>query len=435
MTPYYTTPESFRGKIAKQSDQYSLAMTYYHLRTGQVLFGGGLEQVMCSHLMEQPNLAALLPAEQAVVARALSKEPEQRWPSCEAFVAELRGQIMGLSELPKSVDNSKAIISPRKDAILVMAVFLCAAVCGVMAIGLFSRNATGTKPMEPKSTGLTPTKSLTGQEPARLTAPFSQKDAKEAQTAWAKYLGREVEEEIDLGGGVILELVLIPPGTFTMGSPDGEKEHSADEVAHTVAITRPFYLGKYTVTQQQYEKIVGKNPSSVKVDDPSQFPVETVSWDDAETFCKKVTWGKSTLALPREAEWEYACRAGTQTPFHFGEENNGNECNCNGNYPFGTENKGPRLGQTREVRAYAANGFGLYQMHGNVDQWCADYYGPYWGMSEKDPVQLKSRDTRRVLRGGSWYDNSRYCRAAHRYAYDPSFLSGGVGFRVCARLN
>ncbi len=126
MTPYYTTPESFRGKVARQSDQYSLAMTYYHLRTGRVLFGGGLEQVMCSHLMDEPNLAALLPAEGAVVARALSKEPEKRWPNSVTFVTELQkahalqdilsGKTLTLPAVPEPIRGGKTILAPRKNA-------------------------------------------------------------------------------------------------------------------------------------------------------------------------------------------------------------------------------------------------------------------------------------------------------------------------------
>jgi formylglycine-generating enzyme required for sulfatase activity len=284
--------------------------------------------------------------------------------------------------------------------------------------------------------------------PALLKAPFTEKEAKAAQEAWAKHLGRKVEEEVDLGGGVKLVLVLIPPGTFTMGSPTEEKERKADEVAHTVTITKPFCLGKYAVTQEQYEKVVGKNPSWFKADgggkdkikglDTMQFPIEQVVWEDADGFCqaagKKVSWGK--LVLPSEAQWEYSCRAGTATPFHFGDENDGNRSNCDEGGFYLTVKRGPYLGRPCEVRAYTPNGFGLYQMHGNVLQWCADFYGPYEGLNKEDPVQLKKgAENRRVFRGGSWGHDVWDCRAAQRDSFVPGPGCYFNGFRVCVRLN
>jgi formylglycine-generating enzyme required for sulfatase activity len=296
------------------------------------------------------------------------------------------------------------------------------------------------------------------EAPPLLKAPFTENEAKEAQDAWAKHLGRKVEEEVDLGGGVKLVLLLIPPGMYTMGSPKDEKDRNVykeiinedfdAEKQHTVTITKPFYLGKYAVTQEQYEKVVGRNPSWFKADgdgkakvkdlDTLQFPVETVSWEDADGFCqkagKKLVWGK--LVLPSEAQWEYACRAGTQTPFHFGDVNNGNKANCCGDAPYGTKKKGPYLERTCEVRAYTANAFGLYQMHGNVYQWCADYYGPYEGLPEKDPLQLnEGKGKRRVFRGGSWVYDCRHCRAATRFRSDSGDAGFNVGFRVCVRLD
>jgi formylglycine-generating enzyme required for sulfatase activity len=234
---------------------------------------------------------------------------------------------------------------------------------------------------------------------------------------------------------VKLVLVLIPPGTFTMGSP--KEEGMANEVPHKVTITKPFYMGKYAVTQEQYTKVVGTNPScyqphgrggdNVKGLDASQFPVETVTWGDATWFCdnaKKPAWGQ--WLLPSEAQWEYACRAGTETPFHFGKELNGNQANCNGATPYGTKQKGPGLNRTCAVRSYKPNSFGLYQMHGNVEQWCADYYDDNYYLIS--PVNDPFNDTKgnnmkcapymsdfgpcHVVRGGSWFHDAWRCRAA-----------------------
>ncbi len=294
---------------------------------------------------------------------------------------------------------------------------------------------------------------VAGKEPARLTAPFTAQQAKEAQVAWAKYLGRQIEEEIDLGNGVQLVVVLIPPGTFRMGSPITEPERNFSdkevdaEKLHDVTITRPFYLGKYPVTQQQYEQVRGEHQNycqvggggadKVKNLDTKQFPVDSVTWEDADKFCQ--TAGKMMI-LPSEAQWEYACRAGTTTPFWFGDVLNGDQCNCNGNAPYGTNTKGEFLDRPCSVGGdkiqYKPNAFGLYDMHGNVSQWCMDYYGPYDELNKDDPRATEQKyKNLRVLRGGSWYDNARFCRAACRFRDEPAFRSGGLGFRVCVRLD
>src|SRR5581483_2973511 len=194
---------------------------------------------------------------------------------------------------------------------------------------------------------------------------------------------------VDLGGDVKMEFVLIPKGKFTMGSPKDQTGHRKDEVQHEVEISKPFYMAKHLVTQEQYEAIIGKNPSSfcnggtgshkVKDLDTKQFPVEMVSWDDAQAFCKKLAEKdkqKRKFRLPTEAEWEYTCRAGTTTPFSFGSKLNGKEANCNGEKPpYGTNARGPNKGRTTKVGDYGANPWGLCDMHGNVWEWCEDYYG------------------------------------------------------------
>jgi formylglycine-generating enzyme required for sulfatase activity len=286
------------------------------------------------------------------------------------------------------------------------------------------------------------------QKPPLLQAPFSERAAKDSQRAWAAYLGKKVEEELDLGGGVTMRFILIPPGTFTMGAPEEEKGRYDDEAAHEVTITRPFYLGKYPVTQEQYERLTGENPSwfsatgegkaAVEGMDTKQFPVERVSWEDATTFCRKLAQRTGRQArLPSEAEWEYACRAGTTTPFHFGKALNGTQANCDGNYPYGTEEKGPYLGRPCPVKSYDPNAFGLYGMHGNVWQWCQDRYAKSCAdLGSVDPVRVNaSSDTARVLRGGSWHYHPRGCRAADRRRGAPAYRSYDAGFRVAFRLD
>ena len=291
--------------------------------------------------------------------------------------------------------------------------------------------------------------------PAALNAPFTEQEAKAAQAAWAKYLGRKVEEEIDLGGGVKLIIVLVPSGTFKMGSPADEKERNYfekdfdAEKLHDVEISKPFYLAKYPVTQEQYEAIIGKNPSRFQAGEggadkvnglsTKQFPVERVSWDEAQTFCKKLKYKdrqSRKFRLPSEAEWEYACRAGTTTPFYFGSELNGKKANCNGNYPYETAT-GPYKDRTTKVGEYGENKWGLCDMHGNVWQWCEDYYGPYNDdLKAIDPLRsVKYSKECRVLRGGSWSQVAEYCRAACRFYYEPETRDRLVGFRVCVRVD
>jgi formylglycine-generating enzyme required for sulfatase activity len=282
-------------------------------------------------------------------------------------------------------------------------------------------------------------------EPAR--APFNAPKAKALQQAWARYLGRKVEETVDLGAGVTMDFVLIPPATFTMGSPTDEKAREYDEVSHAVTITKPFFLGKYHLTQEQYQCLTGSNPSyfaaggegkiSVVGQDTRRFPVEQVSWEDAMAYCD--TLGRKIsrpVRLPSEAEWEYACRAGTTTPFHFGTALNGAQANCYGDSPYGTSEKGPYLKRTCRVGSYEPNAFGLYDMHGNVWQWCQDWYGSYDGLPARDPLRVdKGAEGARVLRGGSWFSEAWRCRAARRRGYAPALRYNFVGFRVAFRLD
>ncbi len=240
---------------------------------------------------------------------------------------------------------------------------------------------------------------------------------------------------LDIGGGETMEFVRIPKGSFLMGAPDGEKEASSDEKPQRrVEISRDYYLGKYEVTQAQYKAVTGADPSKFK---GGRLPVEMVSWDDATAFCSTLSSRvKRTVELPTEAEWEYACRAGTTTPFHFGSKLNGDLANHAGNFPYGTE-KGAYKQKTLEVGSYPANPWGLHDMHGNVWEWCRDYYGLYDKLeSLKDPFQsTKQSNNRRVLRGGSWNVGAGNCRAAKRDNDTPDDRYYGSGFRVCFRLD
>jgi formylglycine-generating enzyme required for sulfatase activity len=246
----------------------------------------------------------------------------------------------------------------------------------------------------------------------------------------AMHLGPALELTLDLGGGVAMKLVLIRAGEFMMGSPAGEPQRGSDEgPQHRVRITRAFYMGATEVTQAQYEAVTGTNASIFKGADN---PVETVSWNDAAEFCRRLSAKAGmTVRLPTEAEWEYACRAGTTTPFYFGDTISTDQANYDGNYVYGAGRKGVYRQRTTPVGSFPPNAWGLYDMHGNVWEWCQDWYGnSYYASSPMEDPQGPPSAENHVLRGGSWYGNPRGCRSAYRYGHGPSDRDSYVGFRV-----
>jgi formylglycine-generating enzyme required for sulfatase activity len=225
---------------------------------------------------------------------------------------------------------------------------------------------------------------------------------------------------VDLGGGVKMELILVPAGSFMMGDLKGD---SVEKPVHKVTITKPFFLAKYEVTQEQWEAVMGKPPSHSK---GPQNPVESLSWDACQTFLTKLNekcGGTGSFSLPTEAQWEYACRAGTTTRYSFGDDTKllGDHAwhfgNCKETHPVGQKKP---------------NAWGLYDMHGNVWEWCADWFGgDYYGKSPADDPIGPASGTSRVVRGGSWKrDSSDLFRCADRGRVEPGDRNDRVGFRV-----
>jgi formylglycine-generating enzyme required for sulfatase activity len=238
----------------------------------------------------------------------------------------------------------------------------------------------------------------------------------------------------DLGNGIKLEMIAIPGGTFLMGSPDNEAERSRNESPQHQVTVPSFFMAKYQLTQAQYQAIMGVNLSAFKGDNR---PVENVSWDDAVAFCQKLIQKTgNNYRLPSEAEWEYACRAGTKTPFYFGDNITTDLVNYDGNYPYKSAAKGKYREQTTDVGTFPPNAFGLYDMHGNVWEWCEDD----WHRNYKNaPIDgsawnsLSSRGTKRI-RGGSWRDGASICRAACRNGVSDGYRRHDFGFRVVSLL-
>ncbi|MHC5735972.1 SUMF1/EgtB/PvdO family nonheme iron enzyme [Nostoc sp.] len=236
----------------------------------------------------------------------------------------------------------------------------------------------------------------------------------------------------DLGNGITLTMVQIPGGTFMMGSPEGEAERDKDESPQHQVKVPGFFMGKYEITQAQYQAIMDNNPSKFKGE---KRPVEQVSWDDAVEFCKKLSQKRGkTYRLPSEAEWEYACRAGTKTPFYFGETITTDLVNYNGRYPYGSAPKGEYREQTTDVGKFPPNFFGLYDMHGNVWEWCQDeYHDNYQGAPKDGSPWLTGKDNNmKLLRGGSWIYGATDCRSALRFTFPRADRRVVVGFRVVA---
>jgi len=240
-----------------------------------------------------------------------------------------------------------------------------------------------------------------------LVAPFTEAKAKEIQKQVAKALAKEVEEKEDLGKEVKIDLVLIPAGKFMMG------ESGKD---HEVTITQSFYMAKYEITQEQWESVMGSNPSTKTKG--AKLPVTDVSWADCQDFIKKLNdKTKGGYRLPTEAEWEYACRAGTKTAYSFGDVISKADANYDGE-------------TIKPVGNYKPNAFGLYDMHGNVWEWCNDWFGDYDLKDNKDP-QGVSKGERKVVRGGSFFLNESFSRSSTRGDGDaPTIRNNYDGLRL-----
>ncbi|WP_181244079.1 bifunctional serine/threonine-protein kinase/formylglycine-generating enzyme family protein, partial [Chamaesiphon polymorphus] len=380
-SPEYVAPEQARGKPAFASDIYSLGVTCIFLLT-QVspfdLFDVSEDAwVWRDYLVDNPVDESLGKVLDKMIANALS----QRYQSASEVMAALADnrQIV--------LDRVRSDLSINVDR------------QSVISSGSIARQSP---------------KQLQPDRNQHLLQPFGFETAKlvNGKTLWGtpkltvkKSQGIANRFFQDLGGGVKLQMVSIPAGTFLMGAP-GLEEGSSDYQRPQHRVNVPsFYMGKYPVTQAQYEAIMGDRPSYFQGGDR---PVETVSWHDAVEFCQKLSQlTRQLYRLPSEAEWEYAARAGTTTAFCFGETLSPEVANYSQQ-------------ETTVVGAFPANNYGLYDMHGNISEWCADkYHGNYTG----------------APRGGSWSSKMRYCRSAARIYYTPDYRCAYFGFRVVCESN
>jgi formylglycine-generating enzyme required for sulfatase activity len=372
MTPAYAAPEFFHGQATKWSDQYGFAITYCQLLANQMPFEGNGAQIMAGHLTQPPNLTMLPPMDRPIVGRALAKQPTQRWANCQEFVNRLltvSGTASGVMEFMPMMSTVPAV-----------------------------------QQSSPTSTHMPPSEVVRN--------------------------------------AINMRLILIPPGNFMMGASQGEYGSQLGESPqHEVEINRPFYLGMFPVLQREFDAVMGasENRSYYRQSDAGDYPVEKVSWPQAVDFCKRLSALPEEKAagryyrLPTEAEWEYACRAGTDTPFHFGTGLSSLQANFDGNFPYGDGQPGPNLGNTSKAGSYPPNPFGLYDMHGNVLEWCQDWFHPfYYESSPKADPQgpHNSPENRRVLRGGHFASRGDECRSSARHRSSPTGRYRNHGFRV-----
>ncbi|MEA5554527.1 bifunctional serine/threonine-protein kinase/formylglycine-generating enzyme family protein [Anabaena cylindrica UHCC 0172] len=259
--------------------------------------------------------------------------------------------------------------------------------------------------------------------------------AEDIATIEAKVLALQKRE--NLGKGVMLEMLAIPGGEFLMGSPENEPERSNSESPQHNVTIQPFLMGKFPVTQVQWSTVATLPKVNIELNpDPSHFkgvnrPVDRVSWHDALEFCARLTLktGKN-YRLPNEAEWEYACRAGTTTPFYFGTTMTTDLANYKGSHTYGLGLKGKYREQTTDVGIFAPNAFGLYDMHGLVWEWCEDTWHENYNEAPTDGSAWVGGDDYRLLRGGSWTSNPGYCRSANRFRLMSGSKYNSLSFRV-----
>jgi formylglycine-generating enzyme required for sulfatase activity/predicted Ser/Thr protein kinase len=453
-TPAYMPPEQFsggEGAVGTAWDVYSLGVIFYELLTGRLPFEGPPVAVIGQVLTrEPPPPSKLRPgldlALEAICLKAMARDPRQRHASMAELAAELKAALRAVPEVvPLPPADAETSGGPARE----------------------------TRPPAPETVPVAaraPHRSRRAEEPAPPRSAARATRPGKHPLAWlvagllfglllavVVYLSTGTSTlqntPTEISNSLGMSLVRIAGGRLWMGSPEDEEDRHEDEgPRHEVVISRTFFLGKHEVTQEQYRRVMGTNPSwfsaggegqaAVVNVDTDNFPVENVSWEDAAAFCRRLSELPAEqkagrhYALPTEAEWEYACRAGTTTPFFFGSVLNGELANCDGDRPYRTDRKGPYLGRPAAVGRSQANAWGLCDMHGNVREWCADWYDPgYYGSGDRKDPHGPDHGTERVLRGGAWSSGAASCRSACRRHAATSVHDQSTGFRVCLRLD
>jgi formylglycine-generating enzyme required for sulfatase activity/serine/threonine protein kinase len=490
-TPGYMAPEQAQDakSAGKPADVFSMGATLYALLRGRPPFTGETSMAVLSNTIREPHvpISEFRPdvslALAAIVERCLAKEPGRRYPDGEALVAALRkcrdqydatqappatgettilsakrtrGRATGIRRRTARIERQPAPAPAAESTVtasplgrgISSTVYQPEPAPAPSADG--RATAPAPAPVVSADTTFPPLSAGQIPKPRVYTGwPYDEREARRRRAEAARDLGLPEELCLPLPKGLALDLTLVPAGEFLMGSPQSEDCREKDEFPHYVRLTRPFYVGLHLVTQAQWHAITGINFSRFKNEpDSAARPVERVSWNDIhEKFLPALNplaapgW---RFRLPTEAEWEYVCRAGTETPFHFGLAVSVAKINCKEDRTSGHHWKwiyshdlvgGPKEKQeTTPVGAYPPNAWGLSDTHGNVWEWCEDGYSVAFCQNPQavDPVNADG-SAGRVLRGGAWNYSARYCRAACRYHSAPDVRNFNFGFRlVCA---
>jgi formylglycine-generating enzyme required for sulfatase activity/predicted Ser/Thr protein kinase len=435
-TPNYMSPEQADGHadLDFRSDMYSLGATLYHMITGKMPFQGSslmatLRKQATENLPDPRQYAPDIPEGIVVLLEImLAKNPNQRhanWAELQADVQRvLEGQIpcrarpeTGKTMLVRLSENAEVAVKPASE------------IRSRLKPPLVAWAATGTLAAVLLGLGIwamaNPVMSLLDN----IRAEHSSDPGGTPPVGPGNNFPPAKTVQVDLGAGATLDLVWVQSGEFAMGSPANEECRQANETRHKVTITKGYWMGKCEVTQAQWERVVGTNANAAR-QPKRDLPVVQVSWEDCQEFLKKLNTladnqnskpGRGAFRLPTEAEWEYACRAGSQAAFTL--ENAEATLDRVGWYGGNAGGAAHAVGQKQ------ANAWGLYDMQGNVWEWCQDWYEDYPGGDAKNPAG-PAAGAERILRGGSWRNNSERCRSAYRYAYDPTDRNNHVGFRV-----
>lgn len=477
-TVRYASPEQCGGDtVDAKSDLYSLGVVFYEVLTGGLPY----ESKTSARLVREKILGKIRPLEQVrpdlapeileIVRRLLQTTPEERLSSARELLAMLKD--IKDRKIPLVQPAAQGVAGPFT-SVAISSPGRASASTASSGSGLlpdipadFSRVAP--QPTEPEKTAehLILPLSAPGRAPAgspelvprrqwprfaavalvlaaivlvgftargRIVAAIrlavgQSEPAPASATLPAASVGAVAGQNFteDLGGGVTLEMVWVKGGKFLMGSPSTEIERMDDEGPQTEVALPDFWMGKFEIAQEQYERITGSNPSMYI---GSDNPVETVSWQEAMGFCKKLSekTGKA-YTLPTEAQWEFACRAGSAAPFSFGATISTDRANYDGNGVYGPGKKGNQRLRTVPKDSFRPNGWGLANMHGNVSEWCLSQHRPY-PYRDDDGRNDPTGSAPRVLRGGSWGDAPAACRSAFRAEADPTSQSMKSGVRV-----
>ena len=420
--------------VDTRTDIYSLGASFYFLLTAKVMYPQkAIFSKLISHRQApisslkfmRPDVSQKL---DDIYTKMVAKKVEDRYQSMTKLILDLEAlekesttqnllkqdavlnpfQVNGvnfldLDDISIKPKKSAGIFANKKIAMFCAGLFV---VVGLLVILFIPKNTMVKNDLN----------NTDDAQEAFLEPPFDFNQAQEAQQALAKTLGLAVETTVDLGRGVNLAMILIPQGKFIMGSPLSEPGHKSDEAQHQVVLSRPYFIGKNEVTQEQWEAVMGDNPSQIK---GAKLPVTNISWNDCQNFISKLNAKtESNYRLPTEAEWEYACRSGAKSAYSVGNKITKNDANY--------ENA---KGGAKPVGSYKPNAFGLYDMHGNVWEFCSDWYSAYSPGKSLDPMGVNNgRD--HVLRGGSFFVDGLLLRSSTRDFVAPDFHNVVIGFRL-----